>query len=76
MHDIIILDQHLGEDGEAEIAEWYVEDGDTVQSGQAILELETAKTTTEVEASDGGKIEIVAQEGDVVVAGDVVGRVS
>jgi pyruvate dehydrogenase E2 component (dihydrolipoamide acetyltransferase) len=54
---------------EATIVRWLRDDGATVQQGEAIVEVETDKTTAEVESTATGTIRILAQEGDVVQAG-------
>jgi len=54
---------------EGKLAKWLKSEGDTVQSGDAIAEIETDKATMEVEAVDDGKIgKIVVAEGTDAVA--------
>ncbi|MBN1764327.1 MAG: 2-oxo acid dehydrogenase subunit E2, partial [Sedimentisphaerales bacterium] len=49
------------------ILSWKVKEGDRIEVGQIIMEIETDKATMEVEAVDAGYIaKIVAQEGDIV----------
>ncbi len=49
---------------EGTLAKWHVKEGDTVESGDVIAEIETDKATMEVEAVDEGKIgKIVIGEG-------------
>lgn len=57
---------------EATIVRWLRDDGATVQQGEAIVEIETDKTTAEVESTAAGTLRIVAQEGDVVQAGVLI----
>ena len=53
---------------EGTILSWKVKEGDTVEVGQVIMEIETDKATMEVEATDAGRVaKIVAGEGDIVV---------
>ncbi|MDA7946655.1 MAG: biotin/lipoyl-binding protein, partial [Hyphomicrobiaceae bacterium] len=55
------------EDGK--LAKWMVKEGDTVQSGDVIAEIETDKATMEVEAVDEGVIgKILIAEGTEHVA--------
>ncbi|MFW6348415.1 MAG: pyruvate dehydrogenase complex dihydrolipoamide acetyltransferase [Cyclonatronaceae bacterium] len=55
---------------EGVIAKWNVKEGDKVQSGDIIAEVETDKATMEVEAFDPGTVlKIVAQEGETVPLG-------
>lgn len=52
---------------EGTIISWLVSQGDTVQIGQVICEIETDKATMEVESTHAGRIgRIVAAEGDIV----------
>jgi pyruvate dehydrogenase E2 component (dihydrolipoamide acetyltransferase) len=52
---------------EGTILSWQVKEGDTIEVGQVIMEIETDKATMEVEAVDAGRIaRIVACEGDIV----------
>jgi 2-oxoglutarate dehydrogenase E2 component (dihydrolipoamide succinyltransferase) len=57
----------------ATIAEWRKQEGDAVDAGETILEIETDKVTEEVEAPVSGTIsEIVAVEGDEVKVGGLL----
>ncbi len=52
---------------EGTILGWKVKEGDRIEVGQVIMEIETDKATMEVEAVDAGRIaKIVAAEGDIV----------
>lgn len=54
---------------DATIALWHKKVGDSVSSGESLLDLETDKITLEVPAAcDGVVSEIIAKEGDVVVS--------
>ena len=54
---------------EGTLAKWHVSEGDTVEAGQVIAEIETDKATMEVEAVDEGTIgKIVVAEGTENVA--------
>ncbi len=57
---------------EVEIGSWLVEDGAVVAKDQEIAEVESDKATLTIVASEGGKIEIKAAEGEAVPVGDVV----
>jgi pyruvate dehydrogenase E2 component (dihydrolipoamide acetyltransferase) len=58
---------------EGVIATWNVEEGDTVESGDVIAEVETDKATMEVEVFDAGTIlKILAEEGDAVPLGGLI----
>ncbi len=59
---------------DAVIATWLKHEGDAVNKGDALVELETEKVNVEVSAEQSGVLQkIVKQEGDVVAIGDVLG---
>ncbi|MBI5975458.1 2-oxoglutarate dehydrogenase complex dihydrolipoyllysine-residue succinyltransferase [Staphylococcus canis] len=58
---------------EGTIAEWLKSVGDTVDKGEAILELETDKVNVEVISEEAGTIqELLAEEGDTVEVGQAI----
>lgn len=57
---------------EVEIGTWLVADGAVVSKDQEIAEVESDKATLTIVASEGGKIELKAAEGDSVPVGEVV----
>jgi 2-oxoglutarate dehydrogenase E2 component (dihydrolipoamide succinyltransferase) len=57
------------------LAEWLVKDGDLVEEGQDIFELETDKATLTVPSPFSGKISIQAQVDDEVEVGSSVGEI-
>ncbi len=58
---------------EGKIASWLKAVGDSVQRGEAIAEVETDKTTVEMEAMSSGTLaEILHEEGATVAVGDVI----
>ncbi len=59
---------------DASIAAWVVKAGDSVTEDQNLLELETDKVVLEVPAPASGVIvELKVKEGDIVLAGDLLG---
>jgi len=48
------------------IIKWLKKDGEKVERGEPLLEIETDKTTIEVEARDTGTLKILTQEGEEV----------
>src|SRR3954447_2384863 len=61
---------------EGTILKWLVSEGDEVQRGQEIVEIETDKANMTYEADTAGTlVEIVVQEGDTVPLGEVIARV-
>ena len=60
---------------EGTIAEWLVKEGDKVEKGDPVVELETDKVNVEVNAEFSGVlVEITAGEGEDVEVGDVIGK--
>ena len=60
---------------EGTIAEWLKNVGDSVEKGEAILELETDKVNVEVVSEEGVLQEQLASEGDTVEVGQVIATV-
>ncbi|MBX2998709.1 MAG: 2-oxoglutarate dehydrogenase complex dihydrolipoyllysine-residue succinyltransferase [Caldilineaceae bacterium] len=62
---------------EATVARWLVKAGDVVKAGDAVVALETDKVDLEVPATtDGVLASIVAEEGQDVQIGDVLGTIN
>ncbi len=58
---------------EGKIARWLKKEGDTLESGEVMLEVETDKATMEVEVIDEGIMhKIIAKEGDLVPVGTAI----
>ncbi|MDO3410602.1 2-oxoglutarate dehydrogenase complex dihydrolipoyllysine-residue succinyltransferase [Saccharibacillus sp. CPCC 101409] len=61
---------------EGTILRWVVAEGEAVQQGDVLLELETDKVNLEVSAESSGLLETrLRQEGDTVQVGEVIGRI-
>lgn len=61
---------------EGVLTEWLVEDGATVEEGQAIYSLESDKSVNEVESPASGVIKILVQPNDdPIPVGTVVGEI-
>ena len=59
---------------EGVIVRWLKQEGDTVEKGEPLLEVETDKVVTEVESSvNGTLVEIVASEDEEVEVGKTIG---
>jgi 2-oxoglutarate dehydrogenase E2 component (dihydrolipoamide succinyltransferase) len=67
----------LGESiAEATISTWLKHEGETVEVGEALLELETDKVNLEVAAEHAGVlVSITRQAGDTVAIGDILGTI-
>ena len=62
---------------EGTILEWSVKVGDTVKDGDTVVEISTDKVDMELPAPAAGTItEILAQDGETVTVGQVIGRMS
>lgn len=62
-------------DNSAKVVVWHVDPGDRVEAGKVICELETAKATFEVEASEAGLVLPLADLGTDVVVGQTLALV-
>ena len=58
------------------ITQWHKAEGEPVSSGDLLLTLDTDKISTEITAASSGVLEILVQEGQDVMIGAVVGRIS
>ncbi len=59
---------------EATVGEWHKTEGEFVEAGELLVELETEKVDLEVGAPQGGVVsQIEHKEGDIVKIGDVLG---
>ena len=62
---------------EGTIATWFKKVGDSVEKGEAVLELETDKVNVEIVSEEDGVIsEVKAEEGDTVEVGQAIAVVS
>jgi pyruvate dehydrogenase E2 component (dihydrolipoamide acetyltransferase) len=58
------------------VLRWLKAPGDRVQKGDPLVEIETDKITTEIEAPDSGILaEVIAREGEVVPVGQAIARI-
>jgi pyruvate/2-oxoglutarate dehydrogenase complex dihydrolipoamide acyltransferase (E2) component len=57
------------------LARWLVEDGAEISVGQDIYEIETDKSTQEVQSPVAGRLVIIAQAGQVYPVGELIARV-
>lgn len=64
--EIKLTTELLGDEEEADLVEWLVEEGATVTEGQAIASIETSKLVNEIVASAGGVISLQKEAGDLV----------
>ena len=74
--DVVVDQDILGSETEADISEWLIADGSEVTAGQALAELETSKVQVEVTSPMAGVITLIAAEGDVIEPGAVIARIA
>ena len=60
---------------EVTIAQWFKSDGDFVEEGEILCELESDKATFEFPAETAGTLSIIAQEGDTVEIGGLLAKI-
>ncbi|HET6864427.1 MAG TPA: dihydrolipoamide acetyltransferase family protein [Solirubrobacteraceae bacterium] len=60
---------------EGTILRWLKRDGESVQAGEDLVEIETDKATVTHPAEAGGALQIVVEEGGSVPVGEVIARV-
>ena len=60
---------------EAEIGQWFKQDGELVNKDDLLLELETEKVNVELNADVSGKLVILAKQGETVKVGAVIARI-
>lgn len=60
---------------EAVLGEWLAEDGARIELGMPIYSVETDKSTTEVEAQEGGTLRRVAIAGETYAVGTLMGKI-
>jgi len=60
---------------EVEIAQWLVATGDYVQKEQVLCEIDSDKATLELAAEEAGIITLIAEDGDTVAIGDIIGTI-
>ena len=56
---------------EVELGKWLVADGDLVEKGQEVAEVESDKATLTLSATENGQIKINFQEGERVAVGAI-----
>jgi len=60
---------------EGTINEWLAKEGERIEKGQAILELETDKVTQEIESPVGGYFHMVAQPGETLKVNSLIAQI-
>jgi len=73
--DVVIRQEFLGSEDDADVSDWLVEDGSQVAEGQAVAELETSKVLLQVAAPASGAITFLVAKGDLVAPNTVIARI-
>ena len=60
---------------EGVVEEWYIADGDRVETGELLYRLETEKVNLDVDAEASGTVKHLVGEGITMAPGDVVGYI-
>ncbi|WP_185850416.1 2-oxoglutarate dehydrogenase complex dihydrolipoyllysine-residue succinyltransferase [Blattabacterium cuenoti] len=57
---------------EVEVSSWFVKNGDYVQKGQIIAEIDSDKATLEISSEENGVITLMVEKGDKIKVGEVL----
>ncbi len=60
----VLNPQHSVNDTDAQLVRWYVKDGDRVEAGEALCEMQTAKAAYDVSAPTAGIIKTLCEPGE------------
>ena len=60
---------------DGKIVKWYVQDGEQIKEGEPLLDVQTEKLTTTVNATATGAFKKLAEEGDVIVCGEDIAEI-
>ena len=71
----ILVPQLGNEITEAEVSEWLVGNGDTVESGDLVVVISTTKASMEIEAPASGALSIALEEGEIAEIGATLGSI-
>ena len=71
----VILPQFGMGMAEGTLTTWLVENGASVTEGEPLYEIETEKSTQEVEAPASGVLRVIAEPGQVYEVGAVLGEI-
>ncbi|MCI2426693.1 lipoyl domain-containing protein [Candidatus Acetothermia bacterium] len=67
----------LGDVKRIQVIEWLKQPGEIVATGEAVVEVETEKTTFVIEAEQGGELtQILVPAGSTVKSGDVLAKIT
>ena len=73
----VVMPQMGADMTEGTLLRWLKEEGDSVERGDIIAEIETDKANIEIEAFEAGVFrKVLAQEGDIVQVGEVIAEIA
>ena len=60
---------------QVQLAAWLVQDGEYVEKDAEIAEIDSDKANLSINAEEGGVISTMAEEGDTLDVGDIIGSI-
>ena len=75
MHDVVMPKLAMGM-SEGTVIEWKVEQGEQVEKGHVLLEIETEKVTYEIESTEAGVVNILTPAGETVPTYHVIAQIA
>ena len=77
LHDVVMPQFGETSDEDVTIVDWSKRVGDSIQAGEMLLEIETAKSSMSVEATVHGTVhQLLFEPGAAVKPGEVIARIS
>ncbi|MEZ3160996.1 lipoyl domain-containing protein [Microbacterium sp. BWT-B31] len=73
--DVKLTKDFLGDEEDADLVEWLIDDGATITEGQEIAMIETSKVVTELTAPIGGVISLKKQAGELVELDETIATI-
>ncbi len=60
---------------EVSILKWNKQDGEQVESGEVLLEIESDKATVEIAAESAGALKIIKRDGETIPVGEIIAQI-
>ncbi len=73
--DVVLNEDLIGGEDEAELTTWSVADGDRVAVGDVLGQLETSKVQLDIESPAAGIVRLHVASGDVLEVGTVIASI-
>lgn len=74
--DVKVPEDLWDDDSEGVITVWFVNEGETINANDLLLEIMTAKVQYEIRAPATGKVSIAAEVDTAVQKGTIIGSIS